>query len=264
MTSAVTISTSQEQVLAAGIYPSNKVEVSQLTTQAAVTNPTLLESSQINVLVASLGKSTDPAVRAWTFTLDGHDYYVLRLGTQETLIYDDHTQQWYTWAGGDENTWNAYNGCNWYGGESWSYIYGSSVIAGDDGNGSLYFLNPMQDTDDSPVAGSALPIPFRREVYGQLPFRGYKRMPCFGIQVQGSIGNQTNTAIDTVDLLTSDDRGQTYQDAGAIPITPGNADTRLNWRSVGSMKAPGRIFKLVDYGALKRIDSMDMEDGSGK
>jgi hypothetical protein len=67
-----------------------------------------------------------------------------------------------------------------------------------------------------------------------------------------------------VDLYVSDDRGQTYQDCGTINITPGDIDARLYWRSLGSMKAPGRIFKTVDYGALKRIDSMEMLDGSGK
>ena len=264
MTSAVTITSSQENILAAGIYPSSGLDASQMQIEAIVANLELISASQLNLFALGQGTPTDPSVRAWTFTLDNHDYYVLRLGTQETLIYDDHSQTWYTWASGDTDVWNGYNGTNWHGAENYSYVYGSNVIVGDDGNGSLYFLNPNQDTDDSPLVGAALPIPFRREVYGQHPFRGYKRMPCFGIQLQGSIGQQTSTLIDSVDLQTSDDRGQTYQDQGSISITPGAIDTRLYWRSLGSMKAPGRIFKIVDYGALKRLDSMEMEDGSGK
>ena len=264
MTSAVTISASQDQVLAAGAFPSPFVEASQLQVAAAYSGGVTVQSSQLQVYAAAQGTNTDPSVRAWTFTLDNHNYYVLRLGTQETLVYDDHSQQWYTWSSGDGDTWKAYNGTNWHGGQSWSYIYGSNIIVGDDGNGSLYFLNPDQDTDDSPVVGAASPFPFRREVYGQMPFRGYNRIPCFGVQVQGSIGAQANSSIDSVDLLTSDDRGTTYQDAGAISITPGDTDSRLYWRSLGAMKAPGRIFKVVDYGALKRIDSMEMLDGNAK
>lgn len=259
-----TLTVSQSQILATGALPAAELNASQIQVSAATDADTILSASHLNLLVTAGGTNTDPSVRAWTFTLDNHDYYVLRLGTQETLIYDDHSQTWYTWASGDTDVWNGYNGTNWHGAENYSYVYGSNVIVGDDGNGSLYFLNPNQDTDDSPLVGAALPIPFRREVYGQHPFRGYKRMPCFGIQLQGSIGQQTSTLIDSVDLQTSDDRGQTYQDQGSISITPGAIDTRLYWRSLGSMKAPGRIFKVVDYGALKRLDSMEMEDGSGK
>jgi hypothetical protein len=264
MAAAVTIDASQEQILAVAAFPAEHLESSQLQIEAVIQPQPLVVSSQLGVYVVARGSSTDPSVRAWTFTLDGHNYYVLRLGTQETLVYDDHTQQWYTWSSGDLNIWNAYNGQNWHGGESWAYVYGSNVLVGDDGNGSIYFLNPFQDQDDSPVYGSTLPIPFRREVYGQLPFRGYKKMPCYGVQIQASIGEQADTAIDGVDLYVSDDRGQTYQDCGTINITPGDIDARLYWRSLGSMKAPGRIFKTVDYGALKRIDSMEMLDGSGK
>ena len=264
MTAAATISASQEQVLAVGSFPSQWINSSQEQVLANIQPAPDILMSQVNVYALARGSNVDPSVRAWTFTLDNHNYYVLRLGTQETLIYDDHAQQWYTWGSGDDRVWKAYNGINWHGGESWSFVYGSNVLVGDDGNGSVYFLNPFQDTDDGAVAGASSPFPFRREVYGQVSFRGYNRMPCFGVQLQGSIGSQTNTTLTAVDLYTSDDRGQTYQGAGTLSITPGNIDTRLYWRSLGSMRAPGRIFKVVDYGSLKRIDSMEMLDGSGK
>jgi hypothetical protein len=259
---AAAVVDSQTQILAASAYPSDKVSTSQVQVLAAIDDDQFVQTSQVQILVAAAGSITDPAVRAWTFTLDNHNFYVLRLGNLETLVYDEHTQQWYTWGTGSSDVWKAYNGTNWYGGDQWSYLYGSNVITGDDGNGSLYFLSPFQDTDDSPIYGQALPGPFKREVYGQLPFRGYKKMPCYNIQVQASIGAQADVTINTVDLTYSDDRGQTYQDAGSITIPPGAIDTRLSWRSLGAMKAPGRLFRLVDYGALKRIDSMEMPDGN--
>ncbi|MBU6231608.1 hypothetical protein KGP36_02975 [Patescibacteria group bacterium] len=252
---------SQAQVLAAASYPTAQTKLSQFQQLTAVQPQPTAYSSQLSMLAAAIGRVSDPNIRAWTFTLDGHDYYILRLGNLETLVYDNKTQQWYTWASGDGNTWRAYNGCNWLGGMAWANSQGSNVIVGDDGTGTLYFLNPLQDTDDDALYGSARPQPFRREVYGQIAFRGYGRQPCFGSQLFGSIGDQTNSSIDTVNLSVSDDKGNTYNDVGTITITPSNFDSRLYWRSLGSMKYPGRLFKFTDYGALRRIDSMEVLDG---
>ena len=36
-------------------------------------------------------------VKAWTFTLDGHDFYVLQL-QDKTLVYDLQSEQWYVWG----------------------------------------------------------------------------------------------------------------------------------------------------------------------
>ena len=98
MAAAVTIDASQEQILAVAAFPSQHLEASQLQLESVVQPQPLILSSQLGVYVVARGSNTDPSVRAWTFTLDGHNYYVLRLGTQETLVYDEHSQQWYTWS----------------------------------------------------------------------------------------------------------------------------------------------------------------------
>src|SRR6201984_3926790 len=138
---AVAVEDSQTQILAASAFPSDKVSTSQVQVLAAIDDDQFLQSSQVQILVAAAGSITDPAVRAWTFTLDNHNFYVLRLGNLETLVYDEHTQQWYAWGTGTSDVWKAYNGTNWYGGGKLGLISGSNVAGGDSAKGSVYVLS---------------------------------------------------------------------------------------------------------------------------
>lgn len=212
--------------------------------------------SQIEVIVVYRGRSTNPAVRAWTFTQDGHDFYVLRLGTGSTLVYDTYSQQWSVYGSGETNPWRAYTGRNWQGGRNLALPW-SDVIVGDDGNGSLYFLSPDDDTDDDPLTGATTPRTFRRQLTGQVVVKpGYASAPCYGVQLYGSIGSDTGD----VTLAISDDLGVNYTDMGDVTLTGGEYNTRAHWRSLGSMVAPGRLFRITDDGALKRIDGLVMDD----
>jgi hypothetical protein len=94
---------------------------------------------------------------------------------------------------------------------------------------------------------------------GQISIKGgYSSIPCFGVQLYGSIGSGDGEL--TVGLTYSDDRGFSYADAGEITLTPEAYTQRVNWRSLGSMRAPGRLFRITDTGALKRIDGMETDD----
>lgn len=253
---------SQAFVLAAGAYPSEAVIASQALGLAAVVNATTITASQAFILAACTGRVADPNVRAWTYTLDGHDFYVIRLGNDETLVYDLTTNQWSTFASGTGALWRAYNGCNWLGSDPISVGYGSNIIVGDDGNGSLYFLDPDGDTDDDALEGDANPRPFERVAIGQIVTNGYDAQRCFGVTLLGSIGEQvaTDTELQTVTLSYSDDSGHNYQSAGDLIVDPEDYAARLTWRSLGSIRYPGRLFKITDYGALKRLDSLDVQD----
>ena len=249
---------SQLGVIAIYNTPSAQADVSQI--DATYVNERQGEAapvqiSQLDIVVVYRGRADDPAIRAWTFTLDGHDYYVLRLGNQETLVYDTHTGEWYSWADADAELWRAFDGTNWLGSGALQ-AYGSNIVVGGDGNGSLYFLDPDGDLDDHPIAGGA-PGPFRREITGQVVMRGYAATPCYGVELLGSIG-QAGAGLTAVTLFVSDDRGASYDDCGTVDVTPGETDTRVNWLSLGSMNAPGRLFRIVDEGALKRIDSLEL------
>lgn len=238
--------------------PADDVHASQLDTVYVTASPPVpAEVSQFDVVVVYRGRIDDPRLIAWTFTLDGHDYYVLRLGTRETLVYDTFSEQWYVWGTGDKDLWRAYCGTNWRGIQRYASVYGSDIVVGDDGNGAIYVLDPDGVADDNPLTGSENPKPFTRSatVQAVLP-DGYGYMPCYGIQIFGSVGQTDDTL--TVEMEISDDRGQTFMALPSQTINAGDVDYRLEWLSLGSMRAPGRLFRISDQGALHRIDGFRM------
>lgn len=223
-------------------------------------NINAIQVSQADVLAIVRGRVSDPAIRAWTYTLDGHDFYVLRLGNDETLVYDLATEQWSVYLTGNETYWNVYTGANWVGGNSFVSNFGSNIIVGSDSNGSLFFLDPNKTTDDSAVDGRSA-IPFVRRITGQIISRGFDAKPVFEVQLLGSINELAENADSSVELLYSDDRGDSYVSAGTINTVDQQYDIRGSWRSLGSLVGPGRLFRVEDYGALARIDSLTVDLG---
>lgn len=249
---------SQADILAIYNFPAERVDVSAadlvyLNQQTAKD----IEVAQADVIFVARGRVADPRVIAWTFTLDGHDFYVLRLGTEETIVYDTLSQQWYLWGSVTSDLWRAYHGINWRGAQRHAGPTGSDVVVGDDGNGTIYLLHPDEDFDDDPVSGPDRPRPFDREFIAQeVITSGYDFVPCYGIQLFGSIGK--DAGVSDVSLETSDDRGTTYVSAGVRQLTQGEFNFRLQWQSLGSMRAPGRLFRVRDTGALHRVDAVEM------
>lgn len=254
------LNVSQAQVYAAAIWSSEFMRSSQAQVLAVTESPSKVRASQLQVLAAVRGRVFDPVIRAWTFTLDGHDFYGLRLGNDETLLYDLHSQQWYVWGDGDDTLWRVFDICNWFGGTTLGSVYGSAVVAGGDSNGALYFLDPEAVEDDSALSGSDDKKPFRREVTGQILSEGYNSQRCFGVKLYGSIGQFFDEDLAEVRLTYSDDRGVSYVGAQSISVEPDDVEARIFWRSLGSYRSPGRLFKITDYGALARIDSLEMVD----
>lgn len=241
-------------------YPSEAGRISQFTVRTFNEPTPDLRVSQMLVRVLIRGRVDEPRIQAWTFTQDGHDFYVLRLGSYSpTLVYDTYSQQWSVYGTGSTDPWRAYTGRNWQGGRKLALPW-SDVVVGDDGTGALYFLSPDQDYDDDAITGDETPRAFRRRVTGQIVVKpGYISAPCFGVQLYGSIGSGPETL--NVNLAVSDDRGFTYDDMGDIALDPSDYNARVNWLSLGSMVAPGRLFRFTDTGSLKRIDAAEMDDG---
>lgn len=251
---------SQLYAFAATQFPSQEIRYSQGYVHAAVQFGMDVRTTQAYVLAAVKGRPLDNLIRAWTFTLDGHDYYVLKLGEIETLVYDTHAEEWYVWGTADTNLWNLMDGTNWAGGvTSWAGGYGSNVVAGSNTNGALFFLDPEATDDDAALADASVQ-PYRREAMAQYVMRGTDFVPCFGVQAYGSIGEVLSNNPTDVSLEISDDRGHSFFDCGTVSITVDDYNARASWTSLGSMSAPGRLFKVIDYGAMHRIDMLDMQD----
>lgn len=282
LTPTIQVSVGQAQVVSSGTTPD--IDISQLFAQAVANFPTeevQTSTVQANVItggttediqiamaqltIVAKGRVDDPKVRVWTYTLDGHDYYVLRLGNVETLVYDTYSGQWSVFASNETDLWKAFQGINWIGADWLAQEHGSNVVVGDDGNGSLYFLNPEKYVDDNTADTET--STYERVFQGQLPKRGYDYEKCFAVELLGSIGDMDNATLTDVTLYISDDEGETYTDVGTVTISNGDRSKRVDWRSLGSFTAPGRLFKIVDTGALHRIDSLtadtDRERGNG-
>jgi hypothetical protein len=246
-------------------YPADFVDTSSARMTVIASGNEFVDTSQVWISAIVRGSVSDPKVRAWTFTLDGHDFYILRLGNEETIVYDLTSEQWYSWGSGVSSLWSAYTGINWTGGNRFSSVAGSNVTVGSDANGTIWFLDPTSDMDEG-LFEENLPSPFLRRVTGQALSKGYGSQRVNQVQLLGSIGALSDETLNTVTLSYSDDRGNSYVDAGTITVPDTEYEARVDWRSLGSFRQPGRLFRVEDYGALRRVDSLtmttDTADGS--
>ena len=252
---------SQMDIMAVANWPAEFVESSQLDTIAVTEAATDVEVSQLDIMVVGRGRVQDPYLRAWSYEMDTHWNYVLRLPTGFTIVYDQYAQQWYVWGSGTSTQWRPFHGTNWLNSGSLMDTYGSNVVCGDDGNGALYFLNPLSPTDDDAVLGASLPRTFQRIITGQVATRGNIMRPCYGVELGGSVGYNEADFTD-ITLSTSDDAGNTYVSRGTITVDPADYTARVDWNTgLGSYSSPGRLFRIEDDGAFQRIDWLEMADG---
>lgn len=253
---------SQFDALSVFNFPSEEIQTSQLDFMLSLERQGIdaaMEVSQLDYIAVVRGRIANPKVRAWTFSLDGHDYYVLQLGDDGTILYDTLSEQWYDWGSGEDFIWRAGTGANWLGGRTFADIYGSNIIVGDDSIGVLYFLNPEGIADEDPVQGAEYMRPFLREINGQVAVKGYDARACYGVSLMGSIGENLDSSLTAITLYTSDDEGHNYDEHETINIATDDFNARVDWNSgLGSFEAPGRLFRVRDYGALQRIDWLEM------
>lgn len=244
-------STSQTAVLVAYAPPSTRgVRTSQLLAEAAIIEKGTPASSQAVVLVAyRTGSVENLNSRAWTFSLDGHTFYVITLGEQGTFVYDETTNEWAKWQTQGLSGWNMEIGTTWKG----------KVIAADQSQPVIYELDPSSFLDD----GFKTQV---RRVTGGLSMRQRTFIANFAFHLTASLGefDVAGTApetLPTVNLSTSDDQGKTFQDHGDVVITADDFIQELQWLSLGTMRPPQRIFRVTDTGAIVRIDGADAEIG---
>lgn len=241
-------------------YPSEAARVSQFFVRAFVQPSPPARVSQLVVRALVKGHTENPHVRAWTFTLDGHDFYVLRLADMLTLVYDVYSEQWMDWQDFTHAYWRPNIGTIWNGAAKLAQNFGSSVIAGDDTWGLLWFLDPDQPYDEHPdYTAPEQQVYFERITMGQVPMRGRESLPCYAAWLTTDMGAPAYDGAG-VRLEISDDAGVLFEDQGYVTITLDANYPELAWYSLGQIEAPGRLFKITDDGAITRIDGMEMND----
>lgn len=254
------IQASQIDLLAVYNFPTANIQASQFEILAIYKGHDEIQASQVDVILVGRGRPENPVVRAWTCTLDGHDFYVLSLGDRETLVYDVYSDTWTTWSSSSLNRFRILHGINWQGATQFANAYGSDILCGDDTFGLLWFLDPTEAFDESALYGDVVPSYFLRRISGQVTVRGRKAVPCYEANLTGSVGTPVLDGMG-VTLFTSDDGGHSYDDQGTVNIVVGEYTQDLPWQSLGQIRSPGRLFRFDDYGALTRIDGLDVSIG---
>lgn len=218
-----------------------------------------LKTHQVAIYAWVKGYVEQPHVRAWTYSLDGHDYYVLRLATLWTVVLDLATGQWSEWFGHNLPYWRAHTGINWLGmgADTALRLYGTNVVAGDDRAGILWMLDPTTGIDDGVTAESA-DVPFNRAVTGIVQQRMRASTPCGGVYLTVSLG-QPIVAGAAITLDYSDDGGNSYVTAGSVTVDSSDYNQEIAFRSLGLIRAPGRVFRITDNGASVRINAADLK-----
>lgn len=242
-------------------FPSEQLNVSMagVVTTAGLTS-THLQVSQAGAMVVAKGRSYNPKLKAWSYTLDAHDKYVLRLSEEKTLVFDLLTGQWSWFSSGDLDFWRVNIGMNWYSAGKVPENYGSNIIVGDDTFGHLWVLDPEQGYDDDAATPQVGAQRFPRVATGQVAIRERASAPVHQVYLTADFGQPVVTG-DAVTLSYSDDLGNTFVSAGAIPVTSGDYKQQFAWRSLGLITQAGRLFTVSDDGAFARIDSLDCSIG---
>jgi hypothetical protein len=237
--------TSQAVMLAAYLPPRTKIarvaQTSMLLARSAGASNVEVNTAQVAVLIAYQTGVPDPArSRAWTFTLDGHTFYVLDLGQEGTFLYDTITSQWCKFSTAGYGQWNFQNGCQW----------GNLVVGADILTNEVWQQVPTQFLDEGWRD-------IEHAVTGGLTTRSRTYISCDALRLAASIGLLDTINGATMTMRFSDDQEATWSDPFTIDLIHDDFDGELAWRSLGSFMAPGRIFEITDVGGLIRIDGAD-------
>jgi hypothetical protein len=187
---------------------------------------------------------------AWTFTMDGHTFYVYDIGDEGTFLYDLTTKSWCKFQTQGNQGWNFRNGAMWWTDGAPRFVGGDSIY------GYVWELDPLAIFDDGfrdiPHAATA-GITLRTRVYHSMS----------ELRIAASAGQLDDTdGAAFIQMAYSDDGGQTYSTPMVVILQVGSTpdgQQDIRFASLGSFMAPGRIFQLYDVGGTLRLDGVDAE-----
>jgi hypothetical protein len=242
----------QLALYAVGNHPADEAQASQLVIQtvnqaeeASGFHDVIAHQLYLYALVKGFPDRRD--IVAWTFTQDDHDFYVLNLGSQFTLVYDTLTKQWSDWRSPGENYWRAIDGCAWEG-------YNLAI---DPLTNKIWEVDPINRLDYETT-------PITSVVTGMITQRYRKHLPIYMAELAVSEAEPPN-GIDAGDvgisLTTYEANGLTSYNHGEITGEAIGEDITVRWHSLGLAKAPGHVFEITDTGYARRIDGLDIDIG---
>jgi hypothetical protein len=202
------------------------------------------------------GVWSDPAVvgtpdrtleRAWAFNLDGHIFYVMSFVSQPAMVYDTVAQQWYSWFTKDATAfptfspyWNMFRGIVWQG----------RTLAADFSSAKIWEVDPHSLLDEETK-------PVQRAVTGFLPLRGSQSVRQGSLRITARKEDAAQPA--TISMRFSDDNGKTWSASRTVLLASSSYSQRLEFRSLGRVRAPGRLWEISDEGGFVNIYGADAD-----
>lgn len=230
--------------LTAVTIPSANEKLTQLHGLVALQYNPPVKNTETYVLVAIITGAETRQLRAWTFTQDDHDFYVLQTG-DATYIYDKLTQQWCQWQSPDAAYWRGNDGCDWEG----------INVCCDPDTGKIYQI----DADNRLDYGTT---PITSQVFGGMTERFRNYTPCYMAEVALSEGRPPAVAdVTTVGIRLRTYDTLTWTDHGTLQGQPSGNMLYARFYGLGLMKSPGVLFEITDYGYARRIDGLNIEMG---
>ncbi len=182
---------------------------------------------------------------ALTPTFDGHPFYVLQIpNAQRTLAYDCVTQQWFEIESTSFGFWRAL--C-WYNG------FGQQLI-GDSQTGSIGYLDGDVQTE---FVTTANPSQVLCAFTCQPIYDGNKTCTVNWVQAVVTAGQgMSQTVAPVIDLLESDDFGETFTTSGDLQTlgTQGDTDNRAIWSNRGQARSRVNQFRITDISTMFSVD----------
>lgn len=238
--------TTQLAVLTAINYPAIEDRTTQLAGLVVARGTTVTEvrNTQAVVLVAIRIGAEERTLRAWTFTQDDHDFYVLQLGSV-TYLFDQQTEQWCQWLSPDAPYWRGADGCDWEG----------INVCCDPDTGKIYKIDADNRLDYATT-------PIVSQIFGGMTERFRTFVPCYMAEV--AISQARPPA--GIDASTVGIRLRTYDtmnwlDHGTVSGQPSGNMTYARFYGLGLLRSPGVLFEITDYGYARRIDGLNIEMG---
>lgn len=183
---------------------------------------------------------------AWTYNLNGHDFYVLTFPTaMNTWVFDTVTNHWHEWesyANKDNSIpWSRHRG-------NCCCLFGRKTIVGDYENGTLYELDSATYTDNSEV--------IRRIRQAQTISKDRNRVIFHSIELEFEGGVGLTGGVQGEDpqacLSWSDDGGRVWSNEHWRSIGKiGERNQQVTWNRLGMSR--NRVFRLVVSDPVKFV-----------
>lgn len=212
--------------------------------------PVQVQALQTVMIALTRGRPDTRRLRAWTFPQDDHNFYVLHLGRDKSIVFDMLSRTWAVWKSPDRAVWRASDGMAWE----------QENIGGDVATGLLWDINPSVRDDDTPSGLAEDRVPIRTVVRGMYALRLREALGCFRATLTVAQGSPAAAGVG-IRLRTSVDEGANWIEHGTLTMDEAGRVYDISWVSLGLITEPGMLFEIIDTGYTSRINALDIDLG---